>query len=180
MAIQTMAIPMPSEVILPFAGSLIVSGRFTLWGLALVGALGSGLGSSIAYYIGFKGGRPLINKYGRFILISTHDLDLVEKFFSRFGSWSAFFGQLLPVVRSFIAFPAGASKMSYKKFILFSMTGSFIWSLVLVYFGMKLGENWTALREKMHGFDTAIIVLILIGGVWWVYRHFKQRKVDSI
>ncbi|MFA5991033.1 MAG: DedA family protein [Candidatus Doudnabacteria bacterium] len=180
MAIQTMAIPMPSEVILPFAGSLIVSGRFTLWGLALVGALGSGLGSSIAYYIGFKGGRPLINKYGRFILISTHDLDLVEKFFSRFGSWSAFFGQLLPVVRSFIAFPAGASKMSYKKFILFSMTGSFIWSLVLVYFGMKLGENWSTLREKLHGFDTAIIVLIIIGGIWWVWRHIKQRKVERI
>lgn len=180
MAIQTMAIPMPSEIILPFAGSLIVEGRFTLWGLALAGAFGSGVGSSIAYYIGYKGGRPLINKYGKYILISSHDLDLVEKFFARFGSWSAFFGQLLPVVRSFIAFPAGASKMSYTRFILSGLIGSFIWSLVLVYFGMKLGENWTALREKMHGFDTAIIVLIILMGIYWVYRHFKQRKVDSI
>ena len=176
MAIQTMAIPMPSEIILPFAGSLIVEGRFNLWVLAVVGALGSGVGSSIGYYIGYKGGRPLVNKYGRYILISTHDLDLVEKFFARFGSWSAFFGQLLPVVRSFIAFPAGAAKMAYTRFVLYSMTGSFIWSLALAYFGMKLGENWTSLREKMQGFDTAIVVLIIIGGVWWVWRHFKNRN----
>jgi len=176
MAIQTMAIPMPSEIILPFAGSLIVEGRFNLWVLAVVGALGSGVGSSIGYYIGYKGGRPLVNKYGRYILISTHDLDLVEKFFLRFGNWSAFFGQLLPVVRSFIAFPAGAAKMAYTRFILYSMTGSFIWSLALVYFGMKLGENWTSLREKMQGFDTAIVVLIVIAGIYWVYRHFKNRN----
>ena len=179
MAIQTMAIPMPSEIILPFAGSLIVSGRFTLWGLALAGALGSGLGSSIAYYIGFKGGRPLINKYGRYILISSRDLDLVEKFFGRFGSWSAFFGQLLPVVRSFIAFPAGAAKMSYIRFVFFSMTGSFIWSFALAYFGMKLGENWSALREKMQGFDTIIVVLILLAGIYWVYRHMKMSKIEQ-
>ena len=179
MAIQTMAIPMPSEIILPFAGSLVATGRFTLIGLALAGAFGSGLGSSIAYYIGHKGGRPLINKYGRYILISEHDLNLVEKFFARFGSVSAFVGQLLPVVRSFIAFPAGAAKMPYWKFIIYSVAGSFLWSLVLGYFGMRLGENWPTLREKFHGFDTAIVVLIIIGGVWWVYRHIKLRKIEQ-
>ena len=151
MAIQTMAIPMPSEIILPFAGSLIVSGRFTLWGLALAGALGSGLGSSIAYYIGFKGGRPLINKYGRYILISSRDLDLVEKFFGRFGSWSAFFGQLLPVVQELYCLPGWCGKNVLYKVCFFSMTGSFIWSFALAYFGMKLGENWSALREKCRG-----------------------------
>lgn len=176
MAIQTMAIPMPSEIILPFAGSLILEGRFNLWALSFIGALGSGIGSSIAYYIGYKGGRPLINKYGRYILISSHDLDMVEKFFARFGSWSAFFGQLLPVVRSFIAFPAGAAKMAYARFLLYSMVGSFIWSLVLAYFGMRLGENWQILREKLQGFDTAIVILIVLAGMYWAYRHLKQKK----
>ncbi len=176
MAIQTMAIPMPSEIILPFAGSLVVQGRFSLFALALVGGLGSAVGSSLAYYIGYKGGRPLVNKYGRYILISQHDLDLVEKFFQRFGNVSAFFGQLLPVVRSFVAFPAGAAKMSYPKFVAYTFAGSFLWSLVLGYFGMKLGENWGVLREKLHGFDTAIIVLILLLGVYWIYRHVKNSR----
>lgn len=176
MAVQTMAIPMPSEIILPFAGSLVAQGRFSFFQLALVGALGSVLGSSLAYYIGFKGGRPLVNKYGRYILISQHDLDLVEKFFGRFGSLSAFLGQLLPVVRSFIAFPAGAAKMNYYKFATYTFVGSLLWSLALVYFGMKLGENWESLREKMKGFDSAVVVLIFLAGAWWVWRHFKNRK----
>ncbi len=175
MAIQTMAIPMPSEIILPFAGSLVAQGRFSLVALALVGALGSALGSSLAYYIGYRGGRPLVNRYGRYILISQHDLDLVEKFFQKFGHVSAFFGQLLPVVRSFIAFPAGAAKMDYPRFVAYTFVGSFLWSLVLGYFGMKLGENWSVLREKLHGFDTAIVVLIAVGAAWWVWRHFKRR-----
>lgn len=176
MAVQTMAVPIPSEIILPFAGSLVAQGRFSLFYLAFVGALGSALGSSLAYYIGFKGGRPLVNKYGRYILISQHDLNLVEKFFNRFGSVSAFFGQLLPVVRSFIAFPAGAAKMKYYKFVVYTFVGSLIWSLVLVYFGMKLGENWGMLREKMKNFDSAIVVLIFLAGAWWIWRHFKHRE----
>ncbi len=179
MAIQTMAIPMPSEIILPFAGSLVFAGEFNLWLLALVGALGSGVGSSLAYYIGFKGGRPLVNKYGRYILISSHDLDLVEKFFSRFGHWSSFCGQLLPVVRSFIAFPAGAAKMSYVRFVLYSVVGSFLWSLALVYIGMRLGENWQNLREHMRGFDLVIVSLIVVLGVYWVYRHIKNGKIGK-
>ena len=176
MAIQTTGIPMPSEVIIPFAGYLILSGRFSLLGIAVVGGLGSALGASVAYLIGFKGGRALVEKYGRWILISQNDLMVTGKFFSRFGAVSAFVGQLLPVVRSFIGFPAGMAKMKYLKFVVYTFVGSFFWSLILAFVGMKLGENWVMLREKLKGFDVAIVVLIVAGVAWWVYRHVKNSR----
>ena len=176
MAIQTIAIPMPSEVIIPFAGFLASTGRFNLWIIALAGGIGSVVGGSIAYYIGFKGGRPLVEKYGKAILISEHDLNIADKFFGRFGYWAAFFGQLLPVVRSFISFPAGISRVPYKKFVLFTFIGSFIWCLVLGFVGMKLGENWSSLRDVFKKFDVVIVVVIVIFIVWWVWRHFRNRK----
>ncbi len=175
MAIQTIAIPMPSEIILPFAGSLILAGRFSLWGLALVGGVASCLGSFVAYQIGFKGGRPLVEKYGKAILISKSDLDMADRFFQKHGSKAAFFGMMLPIFRSFISFPAGISKVPLKKFLLYVFLGSTIWSLLLGFLGMKLGENWISLREKFKGFDIIIVVLIVIGIAWWVYRHFKNR-----
>jgi membrane protein DedA with SNARE-associated domain len=173
MAIQTIAIPMPSEVIIPFAGSLAAVGRFTLFGIALTGGIGSSIGASVAYFIGYKGGRPLVEKYGRYILISRRDLELADNFFARHGTKAAFFGMLLPVVRSFISFPAGISRVRFWKFAVYVFSGSFIWSLVLGYFGMKLGENWLALRDKLKGFDVAIVVLIVLGIIFWVYRHFR-------
>jgi membrane protein DedA with SNARE-associated domain len=180
MAVQTMAIPIPSEIIVPFAGYLVFTGRFSLLGIAIIGAVGSCIGASVAYYIGYKGGRPLVSKYGKYILISEHDLKMVEEFFGRFGSVSAFFGQLLPIARSFIAFPAGVSKMPFWKFLIYTFIGSFIWSLVLAFFGMKLGENWETLREKLHGFDTAVIVFILLGVCFWIFRHMKLNQKSKI
>lgn len=176
MAIQTTGIPMPSEVIIPFAGYLILSGRFSLLGIAVVGALGSALGASIAYWIGLQGGRALVEKYGQWILISQNDLTLTEKFFSKFGAVSAFVGQLLPVVRSFIGFPAGVAKMKYLKFVVYTFVGSFFWSLILAFVGMKLGENWVMLREKLKGFDAAIAALIVLGILFWIYRHIKNSR----
>jgi membrane protein DedA with SNARE-associated domain len=178
MALQTVAIPIPSEVILPFAGFLAYQGRFNIFIIALVGALGSCLGSSLAYYIGYKGGRPLVEKYGKYILISQTDLNITEKFFSKFGSWAIFLGQLLPVIRSFIAFAAGMAKAEFKKFILYTFLGSFLWSLGLAYIGLRLGENWQSLRDKLHNFDTAIVILLLFGVVWWVWRHLRQRRLS--
>lgn len=176
MGIQTIAIPIPSEIIVPFAGFLAYTGRFNLWLIALMGGLGSSIGASIAYFIGFKGGRTLVEKYGKLILISKHDLELADRFFIKYGNTAAFFGMLLPIVRSFISFPAGISKMPLKRFLFYVFAGSFIWSLALGYFGMKLGENWTVLREKLKGFDIAIVVLIVVAGIWWVCRHFRNRK----
>ena len=151
MAVQTIAIPIPSEIIVPFAGYLAFTGRFSILGIALAGGIGSCIGASIAYYIGCRGVAFRVSKYGKFILISENDLAMVEKFFGRFGASSAFFGQLLPVVRSFISFPAGVSKMPFWKFLVYSFSGSFVWSIVLAFFGMKLGQNWNILRGKLHG-----------------------------
>lgn len=179
MGIQTIAIPIPSEIILPFAGFLAYTGRFNLLLIALVGGLGSSVGASIAYFIGLKGGRPLVEKYGRLILISKNDLQMADNFFAKHGNKAVFFGMLLPIVRSFISFPAGISKVPLKKFLFYVFTGSFIWSLVLGYFGMKLGENWELLRDKLKGFDIAIVVLIITVGVWWIWRHLKNSKIQS-
>jgi len=176
MAIQTIAIPMPSEVIIPFAGSLVTSGRFSLIGIALTGGLGSSLGAAVAYFIGFKGGRPLVEKYGKFVLISRHDLQMADDFFAKHGTKAAFLGMLLPVVRSFISFPAGISKVKFWKFEVYVFLASFIWSAVLGYIGIKLGENWMSLRDKFKGLDYIIVALIIIGIVWWVYRHIKNSK----
>jgi membrane protein DedA with SNARE-associated domain len=179
MALQTVAIPIPSEIILPFSGFLASQGKFNIFIIAIVGALGSCIGSSIAYYIGFKGGRPLVEKFGKYILISRHDLDLTEKFFFRFETPAIFFGQLLPVIRSFIAFAAGIAKAEYKKFVIYTFVGSFIWSLGLAYVGEKLGENWGSLKDRFHNFDNAIVILIVLGIIWWVWRHLKLRAKDK-
>jgi membrane protein DedA with SNARE-associated domain len=176
MALQTVAVPIPSEVILPFAGFLASTGRFNIWLIALVGGLGSCLGSSIAYYIGYKGGRSLIVKFGKYILISHHDLNMTEKFFAKFGSIAIFIGQLLPIVRSFIAFAAGLAEEVFWKFLLFTFLGSFLWSLLLAYIGQKLGQNWSSLHNQFHNLDLLIILIIIIGAAWWINRHIRHRN----
>lgn len=179
MAIESAAIPLPSEIIAPFAGYLVFEGRFSLWGVALAGGVGSAIGSAVTYWIGVKGGRPFVERYGKYVLVSTHDLDIADKFFAKYGSLSTFIGRLLPVVRTFISIPAGVARVPFWKFLWYSFIGSVIWTWLLAYFGMKLGENWSTLREKLHGFDTTIIILIIIGGAYWVYRHVKHLKEEK-
>ena len=176
MAVQTVAIPIPSEVILPFAGFLVFSGRFNLLLLAITGGVGSCMGASLAYWIGYRGGRPLVERYGKYILISHHDLNLTEKFFNRFEFWAIFIGQLLPVVRSFISFFGGIAEVNFKKFLAYTFAGSFLWSLLLGYVGMKLGQHWSSLHSKFQRFDELIVAVIVIGACWWVWRHLKHAK----
>ncbi len=176
MAIQTIAIPMPSEIIIPFAGSLVTSARFSLIGIALTGGLGSGLGAAVAYFIGYKGGRPLVEKYGKYILISRRDLQMADVFFAKHGIKAAFLGMLLPVVRSFISFPAGISRVKFWKFEVYVFLASFIWSAVLGYIGIKLGENWMSLKDRFKSLDYIIVALIVLGAAWWVYRHIKYAE----
>jgi membrane protein DedA with SNARE-associated domain len=179
MAIESACIPLPSEIIAPFAGFLVFTGRFSLWGVALAGGVGSMLGSWLTYEIGKYGGRPLVEKYGKYILISRYDLDIADRFFVKYGSLSTFVGRLLPVVRTFISLPAGIAKVPLKKFLIYSFIGSVIWTYLLAYLGMKLGENWNTLRDKLHGFDTVIIVIIVLGAAWWVWRHVKNRNKET-
>jgi len=176
MAIESANIPLPSEVIMPFSGYLVFTGRFNLFWVAIAGGLGCLWGSLFSYWIGAKGGRPLIEKYGKYILMSKHDLGLTDKWFKRWGSITVFVGRLLPVVRTFISFPAGIAKVNLLTFSIYTFVGSVIWSYFLAWVGLKMGENWDTLGGYFHRFDLFIGILILAGIAWWIYRHIKHSR----
>ena len=182
MAIESACIPLPSEIIMPFSGYLVYTGRFNLWWVGVAGAVGCVLGSIVAYYIGMYGGRPLIEKYGRYILVSRHDLDLADRWFKKYGEIIVFASRLLPVVRTFIAFPAGVARMNMPRFIIYTFLGSLPWCLGLAYVGQLLGEQWDkndTLKTWFHRFDFAIGILIVAGAVWWVWRHVKNSRTPQ-
>jgi len=174
MAIESACVPLPSEIIMPFAGFLVAQGKFSLLGVTLAGALGCVVGSIMAYAVGAWGGRVFIEKYGKYILISHHDLNLADNFFNKYGSAAIFFSRLLPVVRTFISLPAGIAKMNFSKFLIYSFLGSLPWCYALAYIGKKLGDNWDTLGVYFHRFDFVIVLMIIAGVVWYVRRHFKN------
>jgi membrane protein DedA with SNARE-associated domain len=176
MGIESACIPLPSEIIMPFSGYLVFRGDFELFRTGLAGAFGCLLGSVPAYYLGLYGGRPLVERYGKYVLISHRDLDLADRWFARYGDWAIFFSRLLPVVRTFISFPAGVARMNFTRFVIYTLIGSFPWCLGLAYIGMKLGENWDTLGDYFHRFDMVIGVLIVLGVVYYIWRHLKGRK----
>jgi membrane protein DedA with SNARE-associated domain len=179
MAIESACIPLPSEVIMPFSGYLVYTGRFNLWWVGAAGAVGCVLGSLVAYWVGMYGGRPLIQKYGRYLLVSPHDLDLADRWFSRYGEVIVFASRLLPVVRTFIAFPAGVARMNLTKFVAYTFLGSLPWCLGLAYVGQLLGEQWDkndTLKSWFHRFDFLIGIILVLGVIWWVRRHVKNSR----
>jgi membrane protein DedA with SNARE-associated domain len=173
MAIESACIPLPSEIIMPFSGFLVYDRIFNLHLASLSGALGCAVGSMAAYYAGMRGGRPFLERYGRYLLIRKHDIDLADKLFNRHGEKIVFFSRLLPVVRTFISFPAGVSRMHFGRFVLYSFVGSVPWCYFLAYVGLKLGEKWDTLRSYFHGADLVIGGMLLAGFVFWLYRHLK-------
>jgi membrane protein DedA with SNARE-associated domain len=182
MAIESACIPLPSEVIMPFSGYLVYTGRFNLWLVAIAGAVGCVIGSMVAYWVGMYGGRPLIEKYGRYVLVSRHDLDLADRWFGRYGEIIIFASRLLPVVRTFIAFPAGVARMNVPRFILYTFLGSLPWCLGLAYVGQLLGAEWDkneALKAWFHRFDFVIALVILAAAAWWIWRHVKHARADD-
>ena len=179
MAIESACIPLPSEIIMPFSGYLVYTGELNLWIVSVAGAVGCVLGSLVAYGAGMYGGRPFIEKYGRYVLISHHDLDLADRWFNRFGEVIVFASRLLPVIRTFIAFPAGVARMNLKKFVIYTFIGSLPWCLGLAYAGQKLGEQWDTnptLKTLFHRFDFAIGIAIVLAAVWWVWRHLRHAR----
>ena len=176
MAIESACIPLPSEIIMPFSGYLVYKGEMTLWGVALAGAIGCVVGSIPAYYLGMYGGRPLVEKYGKWVLISHHDLHLADRWFEKHGEIIIFIGRLLPAVRTFIAFPAGIARMHMGKFILYTFTGSLIWCWLLAYAGMKTGENWESLKVYFHEFHIVLVFAAVVFMVWYVRRHLKALR----
>src|SRR6266481_2272614 len=175
MGIESACIPLPSEIIMPFAGYLVYTGQFNLFWAATAGALGCNVGSIVAYEIGWYGGRPLVEKYGRYLLLSRHDLERADRFFLRFGSAAVFIGRLLPVIRTFIALPAGIARMPRLRFHIYTFAGSWPWCFALAYAGMKLAENWRYLGKYFHEFDAAIAVILIAGVTWFIWSHWKNR-----
>lgn len=178
MAVQSACIPIPSEVIMPFAGAALAHGQMDLIVLATLASLASNLGSIPAYWVGAKGGRPMVERYGSWLLLSRHDLDRVDNFFARFGTIAVLVGRMLPIVRTFIAFPAGVAKMNQLKFHVYTFVGSWPWCYALAYIGMKLGDEWQTdprLKEAFHRFHLGVEAVLAVGLVWFVASHWKNR-----
>lgn len=179
MAIESAMIPLPSELVLPYAGFLVsdpsqieplTNGPWSFWIVVVAATIGNTIGSLIGYAIGAWGGRPFLQRWGRFLLIRPDEIVTAERFFARYGPATAFFSRLLPVVRTFISFPAGVARMPLGTFIAYSAAGAIPWSIALVFAGTQLGANWVDIRHALQPFDTLIAVAFLalvVLFVWW-------------
>ena len=175
MGIESACIPLPSELIMPFAGYLVFEGTMKLFWVGTAGAIGCNVGSLVAYEIGCFGGRRLVERYGGWILIGRRELDWADRFFARWGYLAVFIGRLLPVVRTFIALPAGIARMPRLRFHVYTFLGSWPWCFGLAWLGMKLGENWRVVGKYLHKFDAVILVVLVVGIVWFVWSHWQNR-----
>jgi membrane protein DedA with SNARE-associated domain len=178
MGIESACIPLPSEIIMPFAGYLVHTGQLKLFWVATAGAIGCNLGSIPAYWLGAWGGRPAVERFGRFVLLSRHDLDRTEYFFQKYGGLTVLIARLLPVVRTFIALPAGIARMPQLRFHLYTFIGSWPWCYALAFVGMKLGDRWESdprFKAIFHRFHLAVELVLLAGIIWFVYTHWKNR-----
>ena len=179
MAIESACIPLPSEVIMPFSGYLVSTGRFDLLLVATAGAIGCNLGSVVAYELGKRGGRPAIERWGRFVLIGPGELDAADRFFARFGGMAVLIGRLLPVIRSFIAFPAGIARMPLGKFHLYTFIGSWPWCFALAWVGMKLGAAWDSdprIKAAFHSADAVIAGAIVLGVAAYIFHRVRGLR----
>lgn len=173
MALESANIPLPSEIILPFGGYLASIGRLNFWGVVMAGTVGGTAGSVFSYYLGLKGGRPFLQSYGKYIGISARHLTLAEDWFGRYGEATVFFTRLMPVIRTFISFPAGIAGMNIKRFIVYTFLGSLPWSILLAYIGFKLGQNWELIKPWFHRFDL-LLVLAIVTAI--AYFYWKKRR----
>jgi membrane protein DedA with SNARE-associated domain len=182
MGIESACVPLPSEIIMPFAGYLVYTGRFSLFWAATAGAIGCNLGSVIAYWVGAAGGRPLVERYGRWVLMSHHDLDRMTRFFEKYGTITVLLGRLLPVIRTFIAFPAGVARMPQLRFHIYTFIGSWPWCFGLAYVGMKLGEKWHTdprFEQAFHRFHLVVELGLLAAIIWFVWTHINRFRQAS-
>ena len=180
MGIESACIPLPSEIIMPFAGFVVYQGHLNLFWAATAGAFGCNLGSVVAYWIGAKGGRPLVERYGKWVLMSHRDLVWMTNFFNKYGSITVFLARLLPVVRTFVAFPAGIARMPQLRFHIYTFLGSWPWCFALTYVGMKLGEKWHTdprFHEAFHRFHLVVEIALVVLIVGFVWSHLKRGRL---
>ena len=180
MAVESACIPLPSEIIMPLAGWILIKNQslpisFNLIA-GILGAFGCTIGSLAAYWVGAKGGRPFLNKYGKYVLITPHDLDRADGWFQKNGDWAIFITRLMPLIRSFISLPAGIAKMRMGKFLIYTFAGSFIWCTALSFGGYLLGQNWEKIRTLMRPFDPVVIAIVVILIGFYIYRHIKHSR----
>ena len=176
MAIESACIPLPSEIIMPFAGYLVTTGQFTILGVTLAGAIGNVVGSIVAYYAGVWGGRPLVERYGPYVLVSRKDIEMADRWFAKYGEAAVFFGRMLPVVRTFISLPAGVARMNFPRFVLFTFIGALPWCYLMAYICVKMGEQWEHLRDYFHQFDIVIGVGLFLAIGYFVWSHWPRRQ----
>lgn len=179
MTIESACIPLPSEVIMTFAGFVVNEGKLSLTNIILAGILGNLLGSLITYYIGLKGARPLLEKYGKYILITKEKLDNADKWFNKHGDTAVFFGRMLPGIRTFISLPAGINKMDINKFVIYTIIGSGIWTSILAIIGIELGKDWNIISQYFRIFDIIIGIAILLIVIYYGVKHIKNKRTKN-
>jgi membrane protein DedA with SNARE-associated domain len=175
MAIESACIPLPSEIIMPFSGFVVSEGNLTLWGITLAGALGNLFGSLFAYFIGLKGGRPFLERYGKFFLISQKKLQMTDNWFEKHGDKAVFIGRLLPAIRTYISLPAGIARMDFNKFVFYTFLGALPWCFALGYLGVVLGPKWVSLKSWFHLLDAIIILLVIASSIYFIFRYWDNN-----
>ena len=176
MALESMVAPVPSEAVMPFAGFLISEGRFTFELVILASTIGSITGSLISYYAGAYGGRPFIERFGKYFFLDLHDLELTERFFKRYGEGTIFVSRFIPVIRHLISIPAGIGRMNVLKFSLYTLIGAALWNAFLAYVGYSLRNNWQEVLKYTEVLDIIVIAVIVSVLAFFVYKHLKNSK----
>ena len=176
MALESMVAPVPSEVVMPFAGYLALQGRFDFFLALLVSSLGSIFGSLLSYYIGFYGGRPFVLKYGKYLLLEREHLEWTENWFRKQGDKTIFISRFIPVVRHLISIPAGIAKMAMHKFLIYTFLGAAIWNLILLYAGFKLGEHWGKIHDYSRELDIIFVAVVIVFFAYFVWKHHKRKN----
>ena len=174
MMLESMIAPVPSEAVMPFAGCLITSGRFSFAGVAVASSIGSFVGSIVSYYVGYYGGKPFVMRFGKYFFLDPHHLDLTERFFGKYGRVAIFIGRFVPVIRHLISIPAGTGKMNVFLFSVFTIWGACMWNMFLAWLGYHLGKHWELIHTYSKPVDMAMVVLLIIGGGYFVYTHLKK------
>lgn len=180
MVLESIVFPMPSELVMPFAGFLVSQGRFSMFGVFLASTLGSMVGSIASYYAGRIGGNRVVTRYGKYLLLDLEDLKKTERWFAKSGEKTIFIGRLIPVVRHLISIPAGIARMDFKKFLFYTFVGAAIWNMLLAYLGYWLGENWQMVRQYTEPISIAVVIVLALVFAYFVYKHVRDKKATRV